>query len=168
MLSGRFDAAIMFNPADQRPRYTHIIHRERMSLAVHATTLSPVVRWLAQRQLKGEALIATPVDSIPMLREAIVQYCRVRRFRTDDQAGGRTPADHRSLVTPKISASLVPESHGKLGIANLVQCRLEAAPAIEQCARMAAGQSQSGAAPVPGSKRACLNRSSRASLNQSR
>ncbi|AUC96702.1 LysR family transcriptional regulator [Bradyrhizobium sp. UASWS1016] len=131
VLSGRFDAAIMFNPGPIKGLETRIIHRERMCLALHPSHPLANRAVVNARQLKGQPLIATPTEAAPMLREAIVQYCRAGGFEPTIRLEVELQQTIVSLVAENLGIALVPESMGKLGIDNLVQRDLQAAPAIE-------------------------------------
>ena len=131
VLTGRFDAAIMFNPGPIRGLETEIIHRERMCLALHPDHPLAAHEVVRAQQLKGEPLIATPTEAAPMLREAIVRYCRSGGFEPTIRLEVELQQTIVSLVAENLGVALVPESMGKLGIANLVQRDLEDAPAIE-------------------------------------
>jgi DNA-binding transcriptional LysR family regulator len=131
VLTGRFDAAIMFNPGPIRGLDTHIIHRERLCLALHPDHPLAGHEVVRARQLKGEPLIATPASAAPALRESIVQYCRSGGFEPNVRLEVELQQTIVSLVAENLGIALVPESMSKLGIANLVQRELEAAPAIE-------------------------------------
>jgi DNA-binding transcriptional LysR family regulator len=131
VLTGRFDAAILFDPGPVRGLETQAIYRERLSLALHASHRLAAHTTIAAAQLNGEPLIAAPVEVAPRLRRAIVDYCR---------SGGAEPTFRLevelqqtivSLVAENLGIALVPQSMAKLGIANLLFRDIEDAPVIE-------------------------------------
>ncbi len=131
VLAGRFDAAIMFNPGPIRGLETQTIYRERLCLAVHASHPLAHHAVIRAKQLKGEPLIATPTDVAPMLREAIVGYCRSGGFEPTFRLEVALQQTIVNLVAENLGVALVPQSMGQLGIANLAHRKLEKAPTIE-------------------------------------
>jgi DNA-binding transcriptional LysR family regulator len=131
VLAGRFDAAIMFNPGIIRGLEAQTIYRERLCLAVHSSHPLADHAVIRAKQLNGEPLIATPTDVAPMLREAIVGYCRSGGFEPTFRLEVALQQTIVNLVTENLGVAMVPESMGQLGIANLVHRKLEKAPTIE-------------------------------------
>ncbi|MEA2733360.1 MAG: hypothetical protein QOD93_6258 [Acetobacteraceae bacterium] len=131
VLDGRFDAGIMFFPGPVRGLETRAIYREKLCLAAHAThQLAGRVR-INARDLDGEPLIAAPADVAPMLREAIVGYCRSGGFVPTVRLETQLQQTIVSLVGENLGIALVPDSMRKLGIANVAFHDLEGAPTIE-------------------------------------
>jgi DNA-binding transcriptional LysR family regulator len=137
VLTGQFDAAIMFDPGIVRGMQTQTIHRERLCLAVHAShrlasrKASGANKTVSARQLSHEALIAAPAGISPLLRNAIIDYCRSGGFEPTVKLEVELQQTIVSLVAENLGIALVPESVAKLGIANLVFRELEKAPTIE-------------------------------------
>jgi DNA-binding transcriptional LysR family regulator len=131
VLAGRFDAAIMFDPGPIRGLETRTIYRERLCLAVHSSHPLADHSVIRAKQLSGEPLIATPTDVAPMLREAIVGYCRSGGFEPTFRLEVALQQTIVNLVAENLGIALVPQSMGQLGIANLVHRKLEKAPTIE-------------------------------------
>jgi DNA-binding transcriptional LysR family regulator len=114
VLDGRFDAGIMFFPGPVRGLETRAIYREKLCLAAHAThQLAGRVR-INARDLDGEPLIATPADVAPMLREAIVGYCRSGGFVPTVRLETQLQQTIVSLVGENLGIALVPDSMPKL------------------------------------------------------
>jgi len=131
LLSGRFDAGIMFYPGPVRGLETRPIHREKLCLAVHPNHQMASREVVHARDLDGEPLIAAPAEVAPMLREAIVAYCRSGGFVPAVRLEAQLQQTIVSLVAEHLGIALVPESMRKLGIADVAFRDLEGAPIIE-------------------------------------
>jgi DNA-binding transcriptional LysR family regulator len=131
LLAGRCDAGIMFTPEPVRGLQTRPIHREALCLALHPAHRLAQAETVAAAELEGEKLIASPAEVTPLLRAAIVGWCR---------AGGVVPVVRLetqlqqtivSLVAEGLGVALVPDSMHRLGMANVVFRPLRDAPEIE-------------------------------------
>lgn len=131
LLSGRFDAGIMFPPGRIRGLDFRIVHAEKLCLAVPANHRLARRSRLTPQHLQNEALIAAPEEVSPSLRETILTW-----FRT----GGITPTFRLetqlqqtivSLVAEDLGIALVPESMKKVAITGVVFRSLDQAPQIE-------------------------------------
>ncbi|MFT4120277.1 LysR family transcriptional regulator [Bradyrhizobium sp.] len=131
VLTGRFDAAILFDPGPVRGLATQVIYREPLSLAVHASHPLAEHGVISPEQLNGEAFIAAPVEVAPRLRQSIAGYCRSGGFEPTFRLEVELQQTIVSLVAENLGIALVPQSMAKLGIANLVFRDLEHAPIIE-------------------------------------
>jgi DNA-binding transcriptional LysR family regulator len=131
VLTGRFDAAIMFDPGVIRGLETCTIHRERLCLAAHASHPLAKRKRISAKELKGESLIATPAEVSPLLRRAVVDYCRSGGFEPVIALEVELQQTIVSLVSENLGIALVPESMAKLGIASLAYRNLETSPVIE-------------------------------------
>jgi DNA-binding transcriptional LysR family regulator len=131
VLSGGFDAGIMFYPGPVAGLETRPIHREALCLAVHPNHRIAAREVVCARDLDGEPLIAAPAEVAPTLREAIVAYCRSGGFVPTVRLETQLQQTIVSLVAENLGVALVPESMRKLGIADVVFRDLEAAPIIE-------------------------------------
>jgi DNA-binding transcriptional LysR family regulator len=130
VLTGRFDAAVTFDPGPIRGLSTHQIFEETLCLAVpagHRLAASPTIR---AEELAGEPLIATPPDVAPTLRDAILRFCRsgnvVPIFRLEAQLQQTIV----SLVAEKLGVALVPTSMSRLGLPDVAFVALEGAPTV--------------------------------------
>lgn len=139
VLSGRFDAGIMFFPGPVRGLETRVIHRELLCLATHPSHRLAGTELVRPRDLDGEPLIATPPEVAPMLREAIVSYCRSGGFMPLIRLEAQLQQTIVSLVAEQLGVALVPESMRKLGLANVVFRKLAEAPSIEHVIAWRAG-----------------------------
>jgi DNA-binding transcriptional LysR family regulator len=131
VLTGRFDAGIMFFPGSVRGLETRVIHREKLCLAVHTTHQLAGRGLVNSRHLNGEPLIAAPTDVAPMLREAIAGYFHSGGFVPTVRLETQLQQTIVSLVAENLGIALVPESMRKLGIENVAFRDLEDAPIIE-------------------------------------
>jgi DNA-binding transcriptional LysR family regulator len=131
VLSGGFDAGIMFYPGPVAGLATRPIHREALCLAVHPNHHIAARDMVCARDLDGEPLIAAPAEVAPTLREAIVAYCRSGGFIPTVRLETQLQQTIVSLVAENLGVALVPESMRKLGITNVVFRDLEGAPVIE-------------------------------------
>lgn len=159
VLTGRFDAAIMFNPGPIRGLDAHTIHREDLCLAVqpvHALAGRSVVR---AADLVGEPLIAAPAEVAPMLREAIMGYCRSGGSEPTIRLETQLQQTIVSLVAEGLGIALVPNSMRKLGLADVVFRDLSDGPGIEHVVAWRRGNlnpalqpflAVAGVAPMPG------------------
>ncbi|WP_088562706.1 LysR substrate-binding domain-containing protein [Arboricoccus pini] len=130
-LTGRFDAAIMFDPGPMRGLEAHTIHREHLCLALHADHPLASHALIRAADLKGEDLIATPAEVAPKLWEAISGYCRSGGFEPSVKLEVQLQQTIVSLVAEDLGVALVPQSMHKLGIANVLFRELDDAPMIE-------------------------------------
>lgn len=132
VLSGQFDAGILFNPGPVDGLEALSLYRERLCLALY--TAHPLAQrpQLNARDLQGEALIATPHEVAPMLRDAIEVYCRsggvAPHFRLETQLQQTII----SFVAEALGIALVPQSIAKIGVAGVVYRELENSPCVEQ------------------------------------
>ncbi len=131
VLAGRFDAGIMFNPGPIRGLETRRIHREPLCLAVHFEHPLAGHAVVGAVDLGGEPLIAAPTEVSPMLREAIVGYCRSGGFEPTFKLETQLQQTIVSLVAENVGIALVPQSMRKLGIAGVAFRDLSDAPVIE-------------------------------------
>ncbi len=131
VLAGRFDAGIMFNAGPIRGLQTRTIHREPLCLAVHSSHPLAGRALVSARNLDGEPLIAAPAEVAPMLREAIVSYCRSGGVEPTVRLETQLQQTIVSLVAENVGIALVPQSMRKLGIAGVAFRALESAPMIE-------------------------------------
>lgn len=131
LLSGRFDAGIMFPPGRIRGLDFRVVHAEKLCLAVPANHRLARRSRITPHHLLNEALIASPEEVSPTLRETILTW-----FRT----GGITPTFRLetqlqqtivSLVAEDLGIALVPESMKKVAITGVAFRSLENAPQIE-------------------------------------
>lgn len=131
VLTGRFDAGIMFSPGRIRGLETRPVHREQLCLAVPASHPLAGRALVRARDLNGEALIAAPSEVAPTLREVIVGYCRSGGFEPTIRLETQLQQTIVSLVAEGLGIALMPQSMSKLGIADVTFRDLEDAPAIE-------------------------------------
>jgi DNA-binding transcriptional LysR family regulator len=131
VLSGGFDAGIMFYPGPVAGLETRPIHREALCLAVHPEHRIAPRELVCALDLEGEKLIAAPAEVAPTLREAIVAYCRSGGFVPTVRLETQLQQTIVSLVAENLGVALVPDSMRKLGIANVVFRELQEAPVIE-------------------------------------
>ena len=131
LLTGRYDAAIMFNAAPVRGLEARPIHREALCLAVHAghpLAWRPLVR---AGDLAGEALIVVPREVAPMLREALDGYCQSGGFEPQVRLETQLQQTIVSLVAEGLGIALVPQSMQRLGVPDVIFRALDAAPTVE-------------------------------------
>lgn len=132
VLNGQFDAGILFNPGPVAGLDALSLYRERLCLAMYAAHPLAGRDTLDARDLQGEALIATPHDVAPMLRDAIEVYCRsgggVPHFRLETQLQQTII----SFVAEELGIALVPQSIARIGVAGVVYRELENSPSVEQ------------------------------------
>lgn len=147
VLSGRFDAGIMFFPGPIGGLETRAIYRETLCLAMHATHPLAGRTLIGARDLEGEPLIAAPADVAPTLREAIVGYCRLGGFVPTVRLETQLQQTIVSLVGENLGVALVPGSMSKLGVANVVFRDLADAPAIEHVIAWRQGNSNPALGP---------------------
>lgn len=132
VLGGRYDAAITFFPGNIRGLESYPIFRESLCLAVHREhplAQSDEVDGIA---LKGEPLMATPVDVAPTLRRAIEDYCRASGFAPSVRLETQLQQTILSLVEENLGIGLVPQSMGKYCPPDVVFRPLVSAPVVEQ------------------------------------
>ncbi|WP_246688006.1 LysR family transcriptional regulator [Methylobacterium sp. WL120] len=131
VLTGRFDAAIMFNPGPVRGLDAHAIFREPLCLAVHARHPLAGREGIQAHDLVDERLIAAPADVAPTLREAVVGFCRSGGFEPTVCLEAQLQQTIVSLVAEGLGIALVPQSLRKMGVADVVFRDLQEAPTIE-------------------------------------
>ncbi len=131
LLSGGYDAGIMFYPGPIAGLETRPIYREALCLAVHPDHRIAAHHLVHARDLDGEPLIAAPAEVAPTLREAIVAYCRSGGFVPTVRLETQLQQTIVSLVGENLGVALVPESMRKLGVADVAFRDLEGAPVIE-------------------------------------
>lgn len=133
VLSGRFDAAIMFNPGLVRGLKTDVIHRESLCLAVHRhhPLAGEQGKAVPARRLQSEPLIATPFEVAPVLREAISSFCRAAGFEPVVRLEVELQQTIVSLVAEELGIALVPQSVRKWRFPDVVFVDLEEAPTVE-------------------------------------
>lgn len=130
VLTGRFDVALTFDPGPLPGLAARQIHQEPLCLAVHPSHPLAAAAMIGPGSLDGEPLIVTPPDVAPVLRDAIVRYCR---------SGGVEPAIRLevqlqqtivSLVGEALGIALVPTSMSRLGVSDVVFRPLANAPTV--------------------------------------
>ena len=131
VLTGRFDAAILFNPGPLRGLGIRSIHTERLCVVVREDHVLAGRALVDARQLHGEPLIAAPAEVAPLLRHLILSYCRSGGFEPVVQLETQLQQTILSLVAEGLGIALVPESMRKLGVADVVFRDLADAPVIE-------------------------------------
>ncbi|WPD75698.1 LysR substrate-binding domain-containing protein [Dickeya fangzhongdai] len=132
VLSGRFDAGIMFNPGPIKGIETITLHRERLCLAMYAGHPLSSRDALVAGDLQEEALIAAPHDVAPMLREAIEGYCRSGGFVPQFRLEAQLQQTIISFVAEGLGIALVPQSVAKIGVAGVIYRDLDDSPYVEQ------------------------------------
>ena len=147
VLTGRFDAAILFDPGPVRGLATQVIFREPLSLAVYVSHPLAAQKTVSAGQLKGEAFIAAPAEVAPRLRQSIAGYCRSGGFEPTFRLEVELQQTIVSLVAENLGIALVPRSMAKLGIANLAFRDLEDAPIIEHVVAWRPGNLNPALAP---------------------
>ena len=128
--TGRFDAAVTFDPGAIRGLSTHQIFEEKLCLAVpsaHRLAGSPTIR---AEQLAGEPLIAAPPDAAPTLRDAILRFCRSGGVTPNIRLEAQLQQTIVSLVAEKLGVGLFLTSMSRLGLPDVVFLALEAAPTV--------------------------------------
>lgn len=147
VLTGRFDAAILFDPGPVRGLATQVIFREPLSLALHVSHPLAARKTVSAGQLNGEAFIAAPAEVAPRLRQSIAGYCRSGGFEPTFRLEVELQQTIVSLVAENLGIALVPRSMAKLGIANLAFRDLEDAPIIEHVVAWRPGNLNPALAP---------------------
>jgi DNA-binding transcriptional LysR family regulator len=130
VLTGRFDAAIMFDPGAVKGLSMQQIFQEPLSLAVHSSHELAARSMIDARQLAGEPMIAVPSEVAPTLREAIVQYCRLGGFAPSFRLEAQLQQTIVSLVSENLGVALVPSSMRSLGLPDVVFRDLKRAPTV--------------------------------------
>lgn len=132
VLNGQFDAGILFNHGPVDGLETLSLYRERLCLALYTSHPLAQRSQLNACDLQGEALIATPHEVAPMLRDAIEVYCRsggvAPHFRLETQLQQTII----SFVAEELGIALVPQSIARIGVAGVVYRELENSPYVEQ------------------------------------
>jgi DNA-binding transcriptional LysR family regulator len=129
-LTGRFDAAVSFDPGPMRGLSARRIFEEPLCLAMHVGHRLAARTLIDARDLDGEALIATPPDVAPTLREAIVRFCRAGGVAPSFRLEAQLQQTIVSLVAENLGLALVPESMSKLGHPQVAFRALEGAPSV--------------------------------------
>lgn len=130
VLAGRFDAGILFDPGPVRGLATHRIHRERLCLALHPGHRLAGQAVVGAAQLAGEPMIVAPSDAAPVLRDAIVAYCRAGGVEPAFRLEAQLQQTIVSLVAEDLGIALVPESMSRIGLADVAFRDLAEAPTI--------------------------------------
>ena len=130
VLTGRFDAAVTFDPGATRGLSTHQIFEEKLCLAVPSVHRLAASRTIRAEQLAGEPLIATPPDVAPTLRDAIMRFCRSGGVAPNIRLEAQLQQTIVSLVAEKLGLALVPTSMSKLRLPDVVFLPLEDAPTV--------------------------------------
>ncbi len=130
VLSGRFDAGILFNPGFIRGLEIRPIHREQLCLAVSSSHPLATRASVRAKDLESEPLIAAPVEVAPLLREAIVKYCSTGGFEPTIRFETELQQTIVSLVAENLGVALVPQSMRKLGIAGVTFRDLTKPPTV--------------------------------------
>ena len=131
VLTGRYDAAILFDEGPIRGLRTSIIHREELCLALHADHPLAGAASVSAARLDGEPLIAIPPEASGMLRNAVIGYCRSGGFEPRIRLEAQMQQTIISLVAEGLGLALVPRSMRRLGVAGVVFRDLEGAPTVE-------------------------------------
>ncbi len=131
VLTGRFDAGIMFSPGPIRGLEMRPVHREQLCLAVHAGHPLANRALVCAGDLRGEPLIAAPSEVAPTLREAIAGYCRSGGLEPTIKLEAQLQQTIVTLVAEGLGIALVPECLAKQGIADVTFRALANAPTIE-------------------------------------
>lgn len=130
VLTGRVDAGILFDPGPMRGLATHCIHEERLCVALHPGHRLAARETVEARDLDGEGLIAAPSEIVPVLRDAILRYCRAAGVEPAFRLEAQLQQTIVSLVGENLGVAIVPESLAKLGLANVAFRALKAAPTV--------------------------------------
>ncbi len=131
VLTGRFDAAIMFPPGPVRGLQSFPVHSEVLCLAVHADHDLAHRERIDVSDLHGRPLIVTPQEVAPTLRDAITRYFHDGGASPSVRLETQLQQTIVSLVAENLGIALVPESMRKLGIAGVVFRDLENPPVID-------------------------------------
>jgi DNA-binding transcriptional LysR family regulator len=130
VLTGRFDAAIMFDPGAVRGLSMHRIFEEPLCLALHPGHKLAARKTIDASQLAGEPLIAAPPEVAPTLRDAIVRFCRANGVVPAFRLEAQLQQTIISLVAENLGSALVPASMSKLGLPDVVFRNLKNAPTV--------------------------------------
>ena len=130
VLTGRFDAAVTFDPGAIRGLSTHQIFEEKLCLAVPSTHRFATALAIRADQLAGEPLIAAPPDVAPTLRDAILRFFRAGGVAPTIRLEAQLQQTIVSLVAEKLGVALVPTSMSRLGLPDVAFLPLEAAPTV--------------------------------------
>ena len=130
VLTGRFDAAVTFDPGAIRGLSTHQIFEEKLCLAVPSGHFFAALPSIRAEQLAGEPLIATPPDVAPTLRDAILRFFHSGGIAPTIRLEAQLQQTIVSLVAEKLGIALVPTSMSRLGLPDVVFLALEAAPTV--------------------------------------
>lgn len=130
VLTGRFDAAIMFDPGAIQGLSMQQIFEEPLCLALHPGHKLADRKAIDASQLAGEPLIAVPPDVAPTLRSAIERYCRSGGFAPSFRLEVQLQQTIVSLVAEDLGVAMVPSSMRTLGLPGVVFCDLKKAPKV--------------------------------------
>lgn len=130
--AGRVDAGIMFDAALARGLRRHPVHREQLCLVMPSDHALAATEPVPAGCLEQEAFIATPTETAPALREAILAFCRRAGFAPRIRLEVQLQQTILSLVAEGLGLAIVPYSMRRLGMPDLVFRELSAAPEIEQ------------------------------------
>jgi len=131
VLADRYDVGVVFPPGLVKGLETRLVHREKLCVAMYPP--HPLVQkdLISASDLEGHALIATPVEISPALRDAIIGYCRTAGFLPQIRLETQLQQTIVSLVAEELGIALVPESMRRSGITNVVYRDLANAPSID-------------------------------------
>jgi DNA-binding transcriptional LysR family regulator len=130
VLTGRFDAAVTFDPGAIRGLSTHQIFEEKLCLAVprgHRFAGLPSIR---AEELTGEPLIGTPPDVAPTLRDAVLRFLRSGGIAPSFKLEAQLQQTIVSLVAENLGVAIVPTSMSRLGLPDVAFLPLEAGPTV--------------------------------------
>jgi DNA-binding transcriptional LysR family regulator len=130
VLTGRFDAAITFDPGPIRGLSMRRIFEEPLCLAVPRGHRLAEKEIVAAEDLDGEPLIATPPDVAPTLRDAVVRYCRANGRAPEFRLEAQLQQTIVSLVGESLGVAIVPASMGRLGHSQVAFRALREAPSV--------------------------------------
>lgn len=131
ILSGRFDAGVLFFPGNVRGLQFRTIHSEKMCLAVPSEHPLARSRKITPAMVGDEGLIATPEDVSPTLREALLGWFRSASVVPTIRLETQLQQTIISLVAEGMGIALVPESMARLSLAGVSFRKLDRAPVIE-------------------------------------
>lgn len=130
VLTGRFDAAIMFDPGALKGLAMRQIFEEPLTLVLHPSHPLAARKMVEAHHLAGQALIAAPAEVAPTLRNAILRYCRSGGFTPSFRLEAQLQQTIVSLVAENLGVALVPSSMRGLGLPDVVFRDLVKAPMV--------------------------------------
>lgn len=130
VLTGRFDAAVMFDPGSVRGLSMQQIFEEPLCLALPPGHALAARKTIDAAQLAGVPLIATPPEVAPTLRDAIVRYLKSGGVMPSFRLEAQLQQTIVSLVAENLGLALVPASMSKLGLPDVVFRNLKNAPTV--------------------------------------